>query len=411
MVAKAIIDATLIEQRGSLSRAAEALNLPRHTLSNRIAQMYIAGLMDPDRRHLERYNVKLADENKRLREELKSVHRESLSADKVRKEILGLAERTPAPPDWTVRQKVGGSPGIPTTVWSDWHYGEVVTSQGTNGVNEFNCEIAKRRCRLLVERLINLSYEHMVRPNYPGIVVALLGDIVSGEIHEELTWTNDRHNVAAVIEVVELLLWALREVAKAFGRVHVVCAPGNHGRLARRWHYKESVVRNLDWLVYCMLEKHLAADDRITFDIPENGEPMWRIYNMQYLGMHGHDLGVRGGDGIIGALGPIARGQVKVTNMQSQINRDFDHLVIGHWHQYISLPRITVNNSLKGYDEYARIALKATYSRPSQALWFTHPRHDITARWEILLDEKREGVQPTTIQWMCDTNDNEHAQS
>ena len=52
-----------------------------------------------------------------------------------------------------------------------------------------------------------------------------------------------------------------------------------------------------------------------------------------------------------------------------------------------NVPGLIVNNSFKGYDEFARLALRAPYSRPSQALWFTHPEHGITAHWQVYLED------------------------
>lgn len=54
-----------------------------------------------------------------------------------------------------------------------------------------------------------------------------------------------------------------------------------------------------------------------------------------------------------------------------------------------------------GYNEYARLALRVPYSRPSQALWFVHQDHGITAQWQVYLDDKRqsdEGAQWVTWQ-------------
>src|SRR5262249_43643226 len=112
---------------------------------------------------------------------------------------------------------------------------------------------------------------------------------------------------------------------------------------------------------------------------------------------HGDLLGVKGGDGIIGALGPIMRGALKTSRSEAQIDREFDTLVIGHWHQYLTLPGLIVNNSLKGYDEFARLALRAPYSRPSQALWFSHPEHGITAHWQVYLDKQRLATDNTKL--------------
>jgi hypothetical protein len=46
-----------------------------------------------------------------------------------------------------------------------------------------------------------------------------------------------------------------------------------------------------------------------------------------------------------------------------------------------------VCNTLKGFDEYARLQLGAKPIRPTQPLWFVHPVHGITARWSVYIDE------------------------
>lgn len=53
------------------------------------------------------------------------------------------------------------------------------------------------------------------------------------------------------------------------------------------------------------------------------------------------------------------------------------------------MPRALVNNSLKGFDEYAKDALRAVPSVPSQALFFVHPKRGITSRWSVLVDEPK----------------------
>ena len=48
-------------------------------------------------------------------------------------------------------------------------------------------------------------------------------------------------------------------------------------------------------------------------------------------------------------------------------------VIMGHYHQYISIKGAIVNGSLKGYDEYA-MGNRFAFEIPKQALWFTHPR-------------------------------------
>jgi hypothetical protein len=97
-------------------------------------------------------------------------------------------------------------------------------------------------------------------------------------------------------------------------------------------------------------------------------------------------MGVKGGDGIIGALGPIMRGEIKIRNSYSQIDHAYDILCIGHWHQALKLPRAIVNNTIKGYDEYAKKILRAPFSHPSQVLWFTHIKYGVVDFYEVFVD-------------------------
>jgi hypothetical protein len=94
------------------------------------------------------------------------------------------------------------------------------------------------------------------------------------------------------------------------------------------------------------------------------------------------------------------RGTMKLHRSEAQIGRDFDTALIHHWHQYMPLPGVIVNNAFKGYDEYARLALRVPFSRASQALHFCHPEHGITAHWQVYLQgrEKAEFVRDW-IKW------------
>jgi hypothetical protein len=162
---------------------------------------------------------------------------------------------------------------------------------------------------------------------------------------------------------------------------------------------KNRVFTNYDWSIYCNLERDFRREKRIKFLVPNEADARFTMYGHRYLLTHGDSLGVKGGDGIIGALGPIMRGSLKVGRSEHQLGREFDTLICCHWHQYITLPGLVVNNSLKGFDEYAHLQLRAPYSRPSQALWFTHPEHGITAHWQVYL-EGRKQAELMGKEWM-----------
>lgn len=91
---------------------------------------------------------------------------------------------------------------------------------------------------------------------------------------------------------------------------------------------------------------------------------------------------------MIGALGPIIRGDHKKRSRNAQIGLAYDTMIMGHWHQYIHHGRVIVNGSLKGYDEYAS-QNNFGFEAPQLALWLTHPRYRITYRMPVYLSEQQ----------------------
>lgn len=211
--------------------------------------------------------------------------------------------------------------------------------------------------------------------------------MIGGDIHDELAKTNELEVPPALIDLFNALVWALGQMADAFGRVFVPCVPGNHGRMTRKPQAKRRVFTNFDWLLYQMLRSHFANDDRLVFSVPASGDCHFSIYGRRFFLTHGDAMGVKGGDGIIGAMGPILRGTLKTRSSEGKAGRDFDVALIGHWHQYLPLPRVIVNGTLKGYDEFARVFLRAEPEAPQQALFFVHPVNGIVSHWPIYADE------------------------
>jgi hypothetical protein len=280
-----------------------------------------------------------------------------------------------------------GSPGFPMTIWSDWHWGETVRLDETGGVNEFNHDIALQRVDGLVNRTIRLLRSYAGEtPSYPGIYVCLGGDMLSGGIHDELVETNWAPAVGQAFQVHEVIAGALLRMADEFGTVHVPCVVGNHGRNAKRPRAKLRIHENSEYWLYMALQARFADDPRFVFAVSEHTDVDFSVYNHRFKLTHGDALGVKGGDGQIGALGPIVRGVLKTNNSERQIRLDADTIIMGHWHSYQprgALIPAVVNGTLKGYDEYSRTFLRAPYNKPSQALWLVSPKHGIGAQWEV----------------------------
>jgi hypothetical protein len=322
----------------------------------------------------------------RLEAELREA-KEQIGIESAIKDLLGttaLRLEATAPPKWACAPggKGGESPGVPTLFLSDLHWGEVVQAGQVNGVNRYNLDIARKRLRSTVETATHLLRILDGKMRYPGIVVPLGGDMVSGNIHEELQATNEINTMPTVLDLFESLCGAIGLLADTFGRVFLPCVSGNHGRDTKKTWAKDRNHTSFDWLLYQFLARHFAAagDKRVTFYIPEGSDALYRVYGTRYLLTHGDQF--KAGDSIIGPIGPLMRGNQKKTARNQAVGQDYDVMIAGHWHQYIHLSRLIVNGSLKGYDEYAA-AGNFGFESPMQALWVTHPRFGITYRMPV----------------------------
>lgn len=379
---------------GSIAiEAAKRLNIPPATFHSRMRTIRMMGLKptieDPND------PAQLKSQIRRLTDALKQSEEERLNHTVIKHKIIQLTRSVDETdiPKWIRKSDDSHSkPGVPTLMVSDLHWGEVVDGKQINGVNRYNMEIARERLTYLAERTLHLCEIISPKMEYPGIVVPLGGDMVSGNIHDELTATNEVNSMPVILDLFEALSSMIKFFRSKFNRVFLPCVTGNHGRDTRKIWAKDRHHTSFDWLLYCFLAKRFADDQNITFLIPDGTDAYYKIYDHTYLLTHGDQF--RGGDGVIGPLGPIIRGDHRKRSRNSQINMSYDTMLMGHWHNYMHLNRLIVNSSLKGYDEYAWSA-NFPYEPAQQALWLTHQKYRITYRMPVLVDKFRETrVQP-----------------
>ena len=392
-----LTDADLVERlrlhaKHGAEAAAASLGMATSAFRQSIATARARGLSAtstiPDELQQLKAKLRIAESD------LRKIARQNDDAESLRRTIFGLTEVQPVA-RWlkaAPKHEKGTTFSVPVAFWSDWHWGETVRRSEVGGVNEFNYAIAHARVQRLVDTTIVLARQHMGKIQYPGVVVCLGGDMISGQIHEELRETNWATVQQTLIEVQDEITSALTRMADEFGHVQVIGVVGNHGRMKMKPHAKHRIFENFEWSLYQQLERHFRDDQRIDFHIPEGPDAFFTVLGHRFMLTHGDALGVKGGDGLIGALGPIARGALKIGRAQAQIGRDFDTLMMGHWHLYI--PRgdaapVIVNPTLKGYDEFAHTILRVPYSRPAQSLTFVHAEHGITAQWQVYLEGRK----------------------
>ncbi len=289
------------------------------------------------------------------------------------------------PPTWLTPKRPKKSTATVLVMLSDLHLDEVVEPAEIGHANAYNRKIAEQRLERWTEKVLEMSRDYVAGITIDGAVVCLGGDLISGDIHEELAETNETTSLDTVVYWAPILAGALRVLADHFGKVHVPCVVGNHGRTTRKPRMKLRVKTNLDWLLCTMIANHLAADDRITWDIPESADCLFEIYDTKILLTHGDQVS-GGGGGLGGLFAPLFRFKAK-----KRVNTEFDLLMLGHFHTLILAPTsgFVCNGSLKGPDEFSRL-MNFPDEEPQQAFLVCTPEHGPSIQAPIFVRHPKE---------------------
>jgi predicted phosphodiesterase len=317
-----------------------------------------------------------------LRKRVKEVDKQLLKEKGLRERdnrAFNLLQKTlnakTKPPKWLQPKKSKSDVAIATAVLSDTHFDEVVFPEQINFVNAYNRDIATNRLKTYFDNVIRLSRDHMSGVEIQGLVQVLGGDMVSGNIHQELASTNDAPIMDTVIYWSEQLIAGIQMLANEFDKVHIPAVTGNHGRNTQKPIAKNRARDNFDYLIYKLIEKHFRNESQITFDVSEGTDARWNVYNTRYQASHGDQF--RGGTGIAGILSPILLGDHRKRQREQATDTPYDILILGHWHQLKDLGKVVINGSLKGYDEFSA-RCNFGFEAPQQAFWLTDPKHGKT---------------------------------
>ena len=255
---------------------------------------------------------------------------------------------------------------------SDTHFDEVINLSQSGGVNEYNREIAEKRLEKFAEKVIITSFDLMKGFSIEHLDLPFGGDIVSGNIHEELANSNEAEIMDTVIHWSGKLGQVVITLAKEFPSIYIPCVVGNHGRNSRKPRHKGRARDNFDWLIYRQVLKTVEAAGvkNVTFDISDSTDVLWQRYDKGWCLTHGDQAS--GGQGWGGIFSPIMRLQDKKSRSYAARGQFFDYLIMGHWHQFFDCGSVLVNGALKGFDEFAH-NLNFTPQPPQQAFWLTAP--------------------------------------
>lgn len=277
--------------------------------------------------------------------------------------------------------------------WSDTHMGEKIAAEEIGGINAFDSDICRARLRRHIAAACQIGARWAEDTDCVGAYFALGGDLISGDIHEELRMTNDLTAHEQVQAMVDEAIAAIRHLKEAFGAVHVVAVPGNHGRNTPKPTAKLYARLSYDMMIAAMVQREFANDPRVTFQMGAAKDQVTPILGRNVLLTHGDKMGTGGGQGFAGPFLPIVRGAKKVLAQYASKGVRVDYLLHGHFHISGNPGNILSNGSVPGYSEYAD-DLRVVVEPPQQNIFLIHSRWGMRERMPVQLEEPTPPPKP-----------------
>ena len=276
---------------------------------------------------------------------------------------------------------------------SDLHFEEFVSPREVRFYNEYNIDIAQKRLNTVMESAANLLLSHSGGTYHDAFVILLNGDLVSGEIHDELTRTNSASLQETIFVLAQRLYDNIRQYSQNFREIKVICTPGNHGRMDHKWSAKGASERSWDMMVCQILKKMIEADVRIknvTVHLAAGADFVFNVYKTRCLVEHGNSIKTTG-DAIAGFITSAVRRKLKLHERESNLGRmmrepdltrGVDYMFIGHFHTLEVFRGVIANGSLIGTNEYA---MQGAFrpEPPQQVLVNIHPEYGLNQIWAV----------------------------
>jgi len=277
------------------------------------------------------------------------------------------------------KTKNGTSEATAVVVASDWHYEERVKSVEVNGLNEFNLVVAKKRIEQFFVATNRMLEVYQKDTKIPHLVLALLGDFINNDIHEEMAETNQLTPIEAVIEVQKLIASGIEFLLDHYnGMITIPCHSGNHARTTQKSRNATEAGHSLEYFMYHSLAKHFKSKNRVRFVISPSYHSYVSVYDYVIRFHHGHNIRYLGG------IGGLFVPTFKAISQWNKGNRaDLD--VFGHFHSMRDGGNFICNGSLVGFNAYA-LSIKAEYEQPKQVFFLIDKKRGKTVTTPICFD-------------------------
>ena len=238
---------------------------------------------------------------------------------------------------------------IATLVISDWHIGETIRPEESNGVNKFNSIIAANRIYAIVDKFKRIFRGHEQMYKLGKIWLPVLGDLINGSIHPDFILTNDLLDIPSAILAARLLIMVVLELKTLGVPIEIDTVVGNHPRLVPQMPAKRQAELSLDWLIYKYVEEKFIDDPQVTVRVHDGQFGIIKQYGHRFVIEHGY--GAKSGEALPDRLrkmfdSPLYR---EATGMEGS---SVDCVIIGDKHRSESGQGYFVNGGLPGQGEY-----------------------------------------------------------
>lgn len=272
----------------------------------------------------------------------------------------------------------GTSEGTVCWVASDWHTEEKVGAE-VGGLNTYTPEIAAARATKFFQaglRLTKLLHQDL---NITTIILALLGDFITNDIHGAANAeTNALQPVQAIITAQNLIISGIEFIlANSNYNLVIPCHSGNHARTTEKTRFASEHGHSLEHLMYVHLAAYFRNNERVTVLVPDGMHTYMQVYNTMIRFHHGH--AIKYGGGVGGIFIPTYKA---IAQWNKGRHADLD--IFGHFHQSKDGGNFLCNGSLIGYNAFA-LSIKADYEQPRQTLFLLDKKRGRTCTWPILV--------------------------
>ena len=272
----------------------------------------------------------------------------------------------------------------PVLLYSDAHIGEVVDLKQTGGLSSYDFKEFVKRNQYLNNVVLDLLINKLQGYSFDTLEIHMLGDMVSGIIHEELTETGDGTIIEWLLNGAYIVAQMLMSYAKHFKEVNVTCIYGNHGRMKKKPSFKNRYV-NFDYIFYHVVSLYCMNQGNINFAIPKSFWFSKKVEDFNVLMLHGDNIKSWNGIPWYG----IERALAKLNELLQSLDYSVNIAEFGHFHNAAFLDRVNgevfINGSFKGGDEYS-IGKMFVSNSPRQLLYGVHKDIGVTWDYKVKLD-------------------------